>query len=191
MKVFLLISLALLTGCASPHIVKMPPPVPGTTLSPEELESLRYAENVKAYHIGRYIDPNDGLVMHEAHMVYRIETTAKWNLHPDGPPTVSFGPPVAIVDSAKYAAPINAEVIAEVNKQRAATQILVAQGTKFNQSLSQLAGAFQVVKQVDEQNLQLKQELTVTEKRLDALEDGLRNKADSFGANQNTSTNEW
>lgn len=190
MKIYFLISLALLTGCSSPRIVKMPPAVPGTTLSPEQMESVRYAENVKGYPVGRYIDPNNDLIMHEQHVIYRVETTAKWNLHPNGSPAVSLGPPLAIIDSARSNAPINAEVIAEVNKQKAATQALLIQGAKLNQTLSQLAGTFQVVKQIDVQNLQMKQELTVTEKRLDALEDELRNKqADSFGANQNT--NEW
>jgi hypothetical protein len=190
MKISPLIPLALLTGCASPHVVHMPPPISGTILSPEQMESVRYAENVKGYPVGRYVDPNDDFVMHEAHMIYRVETTAKWNLHPTGSPTVSFGPPVAIIDSAKYNAPVNAEIIAEVNKQKAATQALLENGPKFSQSLSQLAGAFQVVKQVDEQNQQLKQELTITERRLDALEDELRNQpAGVSGINQNT--NEW
>jgi len=192
MKTHLLIPLAILTGCSSPHIVQMPPPILGTTLSAEQTESVRYAESVKGYSIGRYVDPNNGLMMHEAHTLYRVETTSKWNLHPNGSPAVSLGPPVAIIDSAKSNAPINAEVIAEVNKQKAATQALLAQSAKLNQTLSQLAGAFQAVKQVDVQDLQLKQEMTVTEKRLDALENELRNKpADSFGANQNTTTNEW
>jgi hypothetical protein len=192
MKTYFLIPLIILTGCSSPRIVQMPPAIPGTTLSPEEMESVRYAENIKAYSVGRYVDPNNSLIMQERHLIYRVETTPKWNLHPNGSPAVSLGPPLAIVDSAKYAAPINAEVIAEVNKQKAATQALLNQGAKLNQTFSQLAGAFQVVKQVDEQNLQLKQELTVTQKRIDALEDQLRDKpADPIGTNQNTTTNEW
>ena len=191
MKAYFLIPVVILTGCSSPHVVQMPTPVPGTTLSPDEMESVRYAETIKAYPIGRYIDPNDGDIMHEAHVIYRVETTAKWNLHPDGAGAIPFGPPVAIVDSAHYNAPVNAEVIAEVNKQKLATQALLQQSAKFNQSLSQLVGAFQVVQQVDEQNLQLKQEMTVTEKRLDALEDQLRNKpADTFGENE-TTNNQW
>lgn len=192
MKTYFLIFIVILAGCSSPRIVQMPAPMPATTLSPEQTESVRYSESVKGYPVGRYVDPNNQYVMHEAHTVYRVETTAKWNLHPGNPSAVSFGPPVAMIDSAKYNAPVNAEVIAEVNKQKAATQALLDHNTKFDQSLSQLAGAFQVVKQVGEQNLQMKQELTVTEKRLDALEEQLRSKpADTFGVNQNTTTNDW
>jgi len=154
---------------------------------------MKPAGHKNDYPIGRYIDPNDSDIMHEAHVIYRVETTAKWNLHPDSDGTVPFGAPIAVVDPAHYNAPVNAEVIAEVNKQKAATQALLNQGAELNQSLSQLAGAFQAVRQVDEQNLQLKQEMSVTQQRLDALEDKLRNKqtADSFGSNQNINTNEW
>jgi hypothetical protein len=191
MKTYFLIPLAILTGCSSPRIVQMPPQ-PSTMLSPEQAESVRYAETVKAYPVGRYVDPNNDLIMHEAHMIYRVETTAKWNLHPNASADTSLGPPVALIDAAKYNAPVNAEVITEVNKQKAATEALLERNGAFNQSLSQLAGAVQAVKQVDEQNLQMKQELSTTEKRLDSLEDELRSKpADSFGANQNINTNEW
>lgn len=191
MKTYLLIPLALLTGCAS-RVVQMPVAVPGTTMTPQRTESVRYAENVKAYPVGRYVDPNNDLIMHERHTIYRVETTAKWNLHPNDPPSVPLGPPVAVIDSAKINPPVNAAVVAEVNRQRALTQALLEQGVSMNQTLSQLPEAFGTVKQVEEQNLQLKRELSVAEKRLDALEDELRKQpADSFGANQNTNTNEW
>ncbi|MGH7990972.1 MAG: hypothetical protein ACREDS_12385 [Limisphaerales bacterium] len=191
MKTYFLIPLAILTGCSSPRVVQMPPQ-PSTMLSPEQTESVRYAESVKAYPIGRYVDPNNDSIMHGAQRIYRVETTAKWNLHPDASADASLGPPVALIDSAKYNAPVNAEVIAEVNKQRAATEALLERNSEFNQSLSQLARAVQAVKQENVQTLQMKQELTTTEKRLDAFENELRNKqADSFGANQNTNTNEW
>ena len=188
MKVHFLIPLALLTGCASPRVVRMPPPVPGTVAT----QSVRYPEIVKAYYVGRYIDPNNPLVMEGRHVIYRVETTARWNLHPDDPAAVLSGPALAFTNSAYVNPPINSAVIAEVNKQRAATQALLNEGEIMDQTLSQLPGAFQTVKQVEEQNLQLKRELTVTENRLDALEQELRNKpAESFGANQDTNTNEW
>ena len=77
--ILIFIPLIFLSACASkkPVIVQMPPAVSGTILETEDMESVRYGENLKAYSIGRYVDPNDGLVMHEAHTVYRVETTAK------------------------------------------------------------------------------------------------------------------
>jgi hypothetical protein len=191
MKAYFLVPIVILTGCSSPRVIQMPPQ-PSTALSPEQAESVRYAESVKAYPIGRYIDPNNDLIMHEAHTIYRVETTAKWNLHPDASADASLGPPVALIDSAKYNAPVNAEIIAEVFKQKMATEALLERNGELNQSLSQMARAVQVIQQVDEQNQELQQELSMTEKRLDALEDQLRNKpADSFGINENTNTNQW
>jgi hypothetical protein len=193
MKAYFLIPLAILTGCASPRVVQMPPQ-PSTMLTPAQTEAVRYPETVKAYPVGRYVDPNNDLIMHGAQIIYRVETTARWNLHPDAADDVSLGPPVALIDPARYNAPVNAQIIAEVNKQRAATEVLLERNGEFKQSLSQLAKAVQAVKQVDVQNLQMRRELTTTEKRLDALENELRNKqADSFGINQNTNANanEW
>ena len=191
MKTCLFVPLLLLAGCASERVVKMPPPVSGRLLPPEQQEAVRYPESVKAYPVGRYVDPNNRYVMHEQHTIYRVETTTKWNLHPDGSPAVSLGPPIAIVDSARRSAPVNAEVIAEVNKQRAATQALLDQNARLHQSFLQLTGAFAVVKQVSEQNLQRTRE-ELLENLQDALEEALRNKqTDSFGTNKNTATNEW
>jgi hypothetical protein len=196
MKTYLVIPLILLTACASKPkstVVQMPVAITGRGSPAEGIESIRYSENIKAYPVGRYVEPNNNLVMHERHTVYRVETTTKWNLHPNGAVTVPLGPPLAVVDPAKSLAPVNAEVIAEVNRQKTATQALLDQGTKIDQTLSQLSGAFHVTKQIGEQNQQLRNELTTTQQRLDALEQELRKKqADVlFGANQKGKTNEW
>jgi hypothetical protein len=193
MKLLFIIPLVFLTACASrPTVVKMPAAVPGTVMPSEGAESVRYSENIKAYPVGRYVDPNNSFVMHERHTVYRVETTAKWNLHPNGPASIPLGPPLGIIDAAKYGAPVSAEVLAEVNKQKATTQALLDQGTRIDKAFSQLSGAFQGTRLVSEQNLQLKRELTTTEKRLDALERQLRNRETNapVSARQNTN-NEW
>ena len=46
--------------------------------------TVRKPEEVRQYRFGRYVDPGNRQVMHEAHPVYRIERTAGWNLRPDG-----------------------------------------------------------------------------------------------------------
>ena len=193
MKLLFIMPLVFLTACASrPTVIKMPAAISGTATPSESAESVRYSENIKAYPVGRYVDPNNSFVMHERHTVYRVETTAKWNLHPNEPAPIPMGPPLGIIDSAKHDAPVNAEVLAEVNRQKAATQALLDQGTRIDKAFSQLSGAFQGARQVSEQNLQLKEELTTTEKRLDALERQLRNRETNapVSAKQNTN-NEW
>ena len=175
-RILLFIPLILLPACASkkPVVVQMPPSVPGTILTTDDMESVRYGENLKAYSIGRYIDPNDGLVMHEAHTVYRVETTAKWNLHPNAPATVPGGPVVGIIDPAHKDSPVTPEIVAEVDRQKAATMALIVQGQRMNLALNQLSKTLSSTAQVAAENVQLKGELTTAEKRLDALEEDFR-----------------
>lgn len=195
MKAYFLIPLVFLTGCATnqkPHVTVMNT-MPARPQPAQSVESVRYPENLKGYAVGRYVDPNNNLVMHERHTVYRVETTAQWNLNPNAPVTVPLGPAIGLIDPARRDAPVNSEVVAEVNRQKAATQALLDQGTRLDQTLSQLSGAFQVTTRLGEQNRQLREELTTAQKRLDALEQELRKKqADaSVGPNDKTKTDEW
>lgn len=175
-EILFLISLLLVSGCASKKavVVKMPRSVPGTILPSESLESVRYGENLKAYPVGRYIDPNNRLVMHEAHPVYRVETTAKWNLHPNDPVHVPGGPVVGLIDPAHREAPLTSEVAAEVQRQKVATQTLIEQGAKIQQALSNLGQSVSDTKQLADENGRLRGQVSLAEKRLDALEDQLR-----------------
>ena len=178
MKTISLIPLLLLSACAShrtPTVFNMPRPVPGTTLPSDDIESVRYSENIKAYNVGRYVDPNNPLAMHERHVVYRVETTAKWNLHPNAPATVALGPAVRIIDPARKDSPTTPEIIAEVNRQKAATQTVIDQGKRLNDTLAQISTALDAGKYVAEQNRQLKTELDLTKQRLDLLESEIRN----------------
>jgi hypothetical protein len=179
-KLLIYIPLILLPACASkkPVIVHMPPVVTGNALTTADMESVRYSENLKAYPVGRYVDPSDGLVMHEAHTIYRVETTAKWNLHPDiypyAPGNLPGGPVVGIIDPAHSDSPVTPEVVAEINRQKAATQALIAQGQRMNQVVSQLSKVLPATSQVAEDNAQLKAQALATERRLELLEDQVR-----------------
>ena len=175
-RILIFIPLILLSACASkkPVVVQMPRSVPGTILTTGDMESVRYGENLKAYSIGRYVDPNGGLVMHEAHTVYRVETTTKWNLHPNAPVTVPGGPVLGIIDPAHKDSPLTPEVVAEVDRQKAATMALMVQGQRLNQALNQLSKTLSVTAQVSVENARLKNDVTTTEKRLDVLEDQFR-----------------
>lgn len=189
MKTIYLIPLLLLTACASnqnPGVLNGLRPVPGMTLPGDDIESIRYSENVKAYNIGRYVDPNNALVMHERHALYRVETTAKWNLHPNAPAAVALGPAVQIVDPARKDGPTTAEVIAEVNRQKAATQTVIDQGKRLNETLTQISTALDASKQVAEQNRQLKTEIDLTKQRLDLLEAEIRNQQQASPAQRGT-----
>jgi hypothetical protein len=189
MKTLCILSVLLLTACASSqrftaaHLTR---DIPGTSLPSDEIESVRYSENIKAYNVGRYVDPNNSLVMHERHVVYRVETTAKWNLHPNAPATVALGPAVQIIDPARKDGPTTAEVIAEVNRQKAATQTVIEQGKRLNDTLTQISSALDAGKQVADQNRQLETEIDLTKQRLDLLETEIRNQQKESPASRGT-----
>ena len=44
---------------------------------------LTKAPVIRSYQVGRYTDPVDPRVLHEAHTVYRIEEDGDWVLDPD------------------------------------------------------------------------------------------------------------
>jgi hypothetical protein len=179
-RIIIFIPLILLSACASkkPVVVKMPPAVPGTLLTPADMESVRYGENLKAYQVGRYVDPNTDMVMHEAHTIYRVETTAKWNLHPDvypyPPGSLPGGPVVGIIDPAHKDSPLTPEIVAEVDRQKVMSQALMADHQEMNQSLKELSKVMPATEQIAKENALLKVQTLATERRLEILEDQFR-----------------
>jgi hypothetical protein len=89
------VALVLFSGCKSkpPPVttqIMLPTNVAGTYVPENEIESVRYGENVKAYTIGRYIDPNNTDTMYEKNIVYRVEESTTWNLAPNEPFSIPF-----------------------------------------------------------------------------------------------------
>ncbi len=157
----------LFAACASrtpKKIVIVPAAVPSRSV--DELESVRRAEQVRQYRFGRYVDPGSRLVMHEAHPVYRIEKSAGWNLRPDGStqPTRTFASPAV-----SSASPDDA-VIAEINKQKAATKAFTEQATTLNQRLTGLTEAVVQTKKMAEQQLLQQRDIAALKNRLNAVE---------------------
>ncbi len=193
--ILILVPLVCLSACATkrPVFVQMPRSIPGTVIPSEGIESVRYSENLKTYPVARYIDPNSDLVMHEAHTIYRVETTAKWNLHPNTPVHVPGGPVVAIVDPARREPPVTAEVAAEVQNQKAATQALLVQGARINQTLAQLSQSALGTKQLADETSRLREEVSLSRKRLEALEEQFRKQQSepSSVAPTPKGTNDW
>lgn len=165
--------------------------VPGTIIPAEDAESVRYGENLKAYTVGRYVEPDNPLVMHERHTVFRVETTAKWNLHPNPAVSVPMGPATRIVDAARREPPVNAEVISEVNRQKGITQTLIAEQKRMEDALKQLSGVIAANQQTAAQNAQLKQESDANTKRLDLLEQQLRDQQNTPVSTQTNDTDHW
>jgi hypothetical protein len=161
MKYLALIPLVFVAACASrPQLVVRP--VPPTAVEP--VESVRYAEVIRAYHIGRFVDPSHPETMHEQHPVYRIETSARWNLHPGStrsdnllnpPPDAAFAPPLT-----------NDVVIAEMNRQRDATARVMSEAARLARSYGELQNLFAEMKNVARNNALLGARVANTEQRV-------------------------
>ncbi len=111
-------------------------PVSGTQLDLYNVEKVRVGETLKSYPVGRYIDPADANVMHEAHVVYRKEAGAAWNTSPNAPTVVPLGPVLAIADPAKTPHPLPPELEQKMAEQNQLMASLIEQ----NEALAKQVG---------------------------------------------------
>jgi hypothetical protein len=165
-RLLLTLPIIFLAACASrtpKKIVVVPAFAPSSSV---DEASVRRPEEVRQYRFGRYVDPGNRQVMHEAHPVYRIEKTADWNLRPDG---ASQGPRAIPNPNGAAASPDDA-VVAEINKQKAATKAFTEQAATLNQRLSGLTEAVVQTRQMAEQQLLQQRDIASLKSRLNAVE---------------------
>jgi hypothetical protein len=165
MKMFYLIPLLFLSACSTaPKLTLRPQQPPPAT----DNSAVRYPEVLHAYHIGRYADPNDDLIMHEQHVVYRVEENTRWNFHP-GP--VDGNLPAAPSRDAAFApAPVNDAILAEVNSQRLATTEIMMQARTLSTALAQFQTALSQTKTNLQETARLRASVNEMKQRLDTLE---------------------
>lgn len=131
-------------GCTSakkkPSVTAAPPvaPVSGTELDQHNVEKVRTGETLKAYPIGRFVDPNDPNVMHESHVVYRKESGTSWNLAPNAPTVVPLGPVLAVADPSVQSNPLPAELEQKVAEQNQLMATLIEQNEALVTELGKL-----------------------------------------------------
>lgn len=156
----------LLAACASktPPVVTVRPQPEGQTLNRSQARGVRHAEVVKAYPLGRYVDPHSRRVMHEAHTVYRVEATPQWNLAKAG------RSPSIPRHASSSAEPTRSELLVELNRQREATKAVTQSGEAVSAKLSELGSALQQNRVLAEQNTAMRRELQATQQRLQAIE---------------------
>jgi hypothetical protein len=175
MKTLYFIPLMFLTACSTTPKLTLHPqsPPPATDNS-----AVRYPEVVRAYHFGRYVDPSDDLVMHEQHVVYRVEENTRWDLRPLRAATI--GSSVALPtepaprDAAFSPLPVNDAVLAEVNAQKLATVQIMVQAQTLSSALAQFQAALQQAKTNLQETAVLRVSVIEMKKRLDALETAQR-----------------
>ena len=126
---------------ASPPAAPPPPtaaPVAGTDLDQANVEKVRASETLKSYPVGRYVDPKDPDLMHEAHVVYRKEAGASWNLNPNAPTVVPLGPVLAVADPAKTPNPLPAELEQKIAEQNQLMASLIEQNEALAKELARI-----------------------------------------------------
>jgi hypothetical protein len=164
MKMFYLVPLLFLSACSTaPKLALHPQQSP-----PMDNAAVRYPEVVRAYHVGRYVDPNDDLVMHEQHAIYRVEENTRWNFHPGLADGNLLAPPPR--DAAFAPAPVNDAILAEVNSQRLATTEIMMQARTLTAALSQFQTALQQTKTNFQETVILRATVNDMKQRLAALE---------------------
>jgi hypothetical protein len=164
MKAYYLIPLLFLSACSTTPKLVLRPQQPPTT----NADGIRYPEVLHAYHVGRYADPNDDLIMHEQHVVYRVEENTRWNYHPG--PADGILPALPSRDAAFAPAPVNDAILAEVNSQRLATTEIMMQARTLSAALSQFQTALQQTKTNFQETARLRVTVNEMKQRLDALE---------------------
>lgn len=88
--------------------------------------------------MGRTVDASDPNVMDEAHVVYRKEADASWNLAPNAPTVVPLGPTLAVADPAKTPNPLPAELERKIAEQDQLMSSLIEQNEALAAQLKQL-----------------------------------------------------
>ena len=141
MKIHYLFPARLLVGCASSH----PPTIDvGAGPLPQKHDvsdpaSVRTPEQLKAYPVGRYEDPNDPDVMHEGHTVYRAETSPDWNTDPNAPTSLPMGPgEMATADPSQQHTALTAELEQRLKQEEQLLQTTYEQNERLAQEIAKL-----------------------------------------------------
>ena len=171
MKYLVFIPLVFVASCAS-HPKPRISVKPARSSAVEPVEAVRYGDVVRAYHVGRFIDPNHPETMHEGHPIYRIEASARWDLHPGSrndpnllnpPPDAAFSPP-----------PTNDVIIAEMARQREATDRVMREAAGLAQAFGELQSSLDEMRNVARNDALLTVRLAHAEQRLAEFEKEMR-----------------
>jgi hypothetical protein len=169
MKLSYFIPLLFLSACSTPKRLALtvrpqePPPV-------LECEDVRYPEWLRAYHVGRYADPNNARIMHEHHTVYRLEANSRWNLHPGLDCSVNLESSTTPTNAAFSQPALNDAALAELNLQKAATAQVINQAKVLTASLDQLQAAIRQARMGIEETAAARAAVVALERRLQAME---------------------
>ncbi len=164
-----------LVGCGSPRecvrstvVLPRPPSLP-----PERRENVWHPDEFAPYAVGRYVDPHDRSLVHEAHTVYRRERSSRPNLIP--PATAVFPLSEAAATSATNAVLFFRDALtAELNQQRAVSQAIIEQSQQLLKNVRTLSGQAESLHNSAAEAAEMHSQWQALSNRLDQLEHRVR-----------------
>ncbi|SDT90706.1 hypothetical protein SAMN05444156_0625 [Verrucomicrobium sp. GAS474] len=173
MKWLYSLPLVALAGCSTTPTETTVPirenQVAGTALDLQDTENVRYSEALKAYPVGRYEDPNNPYVLHEAHTIYRAEQPPRWNLNPNAPTAVPLGPTVAVADPAKQTAALSGELEQKIQQQNQLLQATAEQNDRLSQEIDRMKTEADKAQAAAAANEALRRQVADQQAQLDVL----------------------
>ena len=117
-----MLACAALSSCATKPVAPNRPPENSATAGTQD--NVRFGEVVKAYPIERYRDPADPRMMHEKHVVYRVEETPAWKMQANRNQQLIVGN--LVTDNRSTERPVTSqELTAELNRSRAQNNVVL------------------------------------------------------------------
>jgi hypothetical protein len=172
------------TQCPPPSLTENRPPliindIAGTDISKDTLANLRIGENVKAYSLGRIVDAADSSLMHEAGVIYRIESSPSWNQQPGLPSRLPFAgtPPVIIGEDTEL---LRAEIEVKANEQRRLYGFIKKAADQASKRIDVLSESVDIGQKLVQQNRTLQQKLQKSQKNNQQLQKALTNLQDKL-----------
>jgi hypothetical protein len=156
----------LVTSCKSdpPALVVTHPPA---YLTPEQRSNVWLPDQVAPYSLGRYLDPRDPNVLHEAHIFYRREQTSRPNFTP---PAALVLPPAGSASASNSTALLRDALTAELNEQSARSKVLVSQVQSVEQLLRDLSSRTQSLQEIVREAARVRAQLQAVSNRVETIE---------------------
>jgi hypothetical protein len=140
----------------------------GRALDPHDRSRVRLEEHVHAYHVGR-LPSHDRREMHEAHAVYRVEQTPRWDTRLPATPMRSRGVILGVIDPARNEIPKTTIIEQERQSLQAKSRQLEITMTRLNVLQGQLEKKLAGFAEAEQRAQELQEELTrITQDKLRA-----------------------
>lgn len=152
----------------------------GRKLDPYDATRVRFAENIHAYHVGR-LPSRDRREMHEAHSVYRVEQTGRWDQRLPATPMESRGVVLGIREPANDPVPKD-EVVANerARQQQFSTELkmrltdLAEKQKKLDEYLTSAPDKNKTIAELSTGKARAEQDLAASQAELKRLKSDLR-----------------